>query len=393
MIALLRFLRGYYQVEFLSENAPRILNFLLQNDIPVWGIKGEEGKVTFRIATGYYHCIFSFSKTLLEGEEISSKKCGILRVIQLFGRRWGFFSGLFLFFLILYLSTLFIWGVEVTGNDLIPAEKIKKDLKNFGISPGVLISSFDPKDAGMRYQISGNDFVYVNVNIIGTKAYVEVRERQALYREEEEDTPSNLVAEIYGEIDRFEVLSGQIQVKRGENVTEGMLLISGVKENSVGSFRITRAKGKVYAKTTRNFSVTIPAEICTKVYTGEERDKISLEILGVTLPVSLFQGQENKRWEQQESVEDLTVLGKSLPIRVRRVSFLETREKKEPIILDRQRELAYDKYEEFKRETFALGDEILEENMSFSQGEEGLSLAVEVVAIEDICKEVPFKVY
>lgn len=393
MNGILRFLKGYYTVGFSSENARRILNFLLEKNIPVWNICGEEKKVSFCISAYHYAYLSPFLKTVKEDEKLETQKGGSLRFFDLFRARWGFFSGFFIFCLSLLLSTTVVWGVEVVGNDQIPTEKIKEDLAEYGVKPGAFLASFDPKEVGMRYQITGTDFVYVNINIIGTRACVEVREREYVDKEKKEESPSNQVAEIYGTIMRYEVLSGQIQVKPGDHVVKGQLLISGVKENKTGTLQILPAKGRVFAKTVRSFQVKIPYEEKIKVYTGEEREKISIEILGIKLSLPFGKYKENESWQESESIEDLTFFGKVLPIRIHRLLFAETEEKKEAIILDRARVLAYDKYNEFKRETFATDDEILEENLSFSQEKDGLILSAELTLLEDICKEVPFRVY
>ncbi len=388
-----RFIRGYFQISFFSPDASRILNFLLEKNVPAWGIKGGEDRVSFCIFGGHIKFLEPFFKTLSENEKIEQKKRGTLRILELFGARWGFFAGLIFFCFSLLLSTQFLWGVEVTGNDKIYAEDIKKDLKTYGIAPGVGISSFDPKEVGMRYQISSDAFVYVNINLIGTKAFVEVREREVVDKTEKEEMPSNLVADIYGTIERYEVLSGQIQVKRGERVTAGQLLIGGVKESAAGTFRALRAKGRVFARTQRSFQVTIPFEEVKKVYTGVEKEKITLEFLGLKFPLPFITPPEEEVFEKMQSVEEMTLFNRRLPVRIYRLSFLETEEKKEPIILDRARDLAYDKYEEFKRDTFAPDDEILAENLSLEEGPQGLTLTAELTLIEDICKEIPFSVY
>jgi hypothetical protein len=198
------------------------------------------------------------------------------------------------------------------------------------------------------------------------------------------------VAEVYGTVVRYEVLSGQIEVKKGDRVTEGTLLISGVKETKNGSFYPVRAKGRVFAQTNRSFCLTVPFQREETVLTGRERVKRSLEILGFSVPLPSKGTKVEGECQTVETKEQIQVFGYSLPLVLRECTFLETGVKKEGIKLDRAEELAYDKYEEFKRGTFAEGDEILSESVAITTTETGLSFTATLEAIEDICKEKSF---
>ena len=70
---------------------------------------------------------------------------------------------------------------------------------------------------------------------------------------------------------------------------------------------------------------------------------------------------------------------------------LTSKQKKEAIKVDRAEKLAYDKYVQFKRDTFAESDEILSENVIVTSSEEGVTLTAELAAVENICREAPFR--
>ena len=72
------------------------------------------------------------------------------------------------------------------------------------------------------------------------------------------------------------------------------------------------------------------------------------------------------------------------------MKFCEQVEKIESITVDTAKKKAYDIYEEYKRDTFAPEYEILEEKVEIIEEEDGLTLKIEVVAVEDIATEKPF---
>ncbi len=387
---LFRLIIGFFRIRFYSQDKERVLNYILEKNIPVWGIQREEDCLCFCVSFFHISHLKEFFESLSEGERVEKEKGGTLRLLQLFGKRWGFFLGAVIFFLSQYLSTLFIWGVVIYGNDQVETEVIREDLSKIGVAPGRILSQEKLHEIALRYQIEDDRFLYVNLNKVGTKVYAEVRERESAEKTVEKKGESNLVAQRYGTVVRYEVLDGQIQVKIGDKVTEGALLISGIRENKNGGFSAVRARGRVFAKTERSFEVTVPFEQTEKVFTGEEKSHKSYEILGLTLSLPQRTPFDDSLFETVEMKEDMTLFGYSLPIRIKEKIFLKTQEKKELIEVDRAQKLAYDKYKEFIRETFALEDEILEEKTDLSWDETGLTLSVTVTAVEDICKEIPF---
>ncbi len=385
-----RFLFGFYKISFYSKDRERILNFILKKNIPVWSITREKDCISFFVLSFHFSHLKAFSEKLSPEERLEKREGGLLRLWMLFGKRGGFFLGAFIFFFMQYIATFFVWGIHIYGNDLIGTEVIRRDLSERGLYPGAHLSQQELDEIALRYQIEDDRFLYVNLNLVGTKVYAEVRERENFEKNIEEKGESNLVAERFGTVVRYEVLDGQVEVKVGDKVTEGTLLISGVRENKNGGFSAVRAKGRIFAETERIFEISIPYEQEEKVFTGEERVKKTYGVLGFSfsLPFGNHPGFES--FETIEIHEDVTLFGKSLPVRKKEVIFLETKEKKEVVELDRAEKLAYDKYKEFIRETFAIEDEILEEKASFTHDESGVTLCVTVTAVEDICREIPF---
>lgn len=377
------------EICFSSPKPQRLMNEILHRNIPVWGIKNGNGFVSFRILPLRKRYFRSFRKTLSEEEVWVEKPCGLLHLLILFRKRFGFFAGVLFLVLTIFYSTDYLWGVDVVGNDQISSLQIRSQLESYGLVPGKKLSDIQPKQIALHFDTEHPEFDYVGINVVGTRARVEVREHKA------EPEPfagyegsSNLVARIYGKIVRYEVLSGQIAVNRGDLVTQGALLISGVRETKNGSFYPVRAAGRVFAETKREFSVTIPFEEVSQVYSPKAKAKKSYEILGVSFPpLAKKTGGE----KVLEFAEPLTLFGYELPVIERERLFVVSVEKKTVINVDRAEKLAYDKYEQFKRGTFAESDEILSENFSVTADEKGVTLTAEIFAVENICQEAPFR--
>lgn len=380
------------EIRFFSPAPQRLLNEILHRNIPVWGIEHREGFVSFFILPPRKKLFSSFCEHLLPGERWEETPRGLLHLLVLFRKRIGFFAGLLVLVLSLFLSTRFLWGIDVRGNAAVPAHRICEQLAEYGLSPGKRLSKLNDDEIALRFAIDHEEYLYVGINVVGTRAKVEIREREDVKEEAPSyEGSSNLVARTYGRVVRYEVLSGQIEVKKGDYVTEGTLLIGGIRETKNGSFYSVRAAGRVFAETERSFSVTVPLEQVERVYEEEEISRKTYEILGFSLTMSNFSGTLEEKAEMLELVEPLQLFGYDLPVVVRERIFLKSHEKKAVIKVDRAEKLAYDKYEQFKRDTFAEGDEILSENVSVSADEKGVTLTAELLAVENICREAPFR--
>ncbi len=391
MRGLYRFLTGFYRITFRSPQPERLLNYTLRQNIPIWNIQKREDSLSFSITPIHRRFLAPFLSGVSEKEAVSSEPCGFLKWLGLYRLRYGLILGLLCFFLLLSLSGLFVWTVEVEGNVWISEEQIREKSAQLGLRPGARISDFEPAEFALSFQVENPQFSFVSLNIIGTRAILSVRER-----EEVEKVPvmydgaANLTSSVSGEILRYEVLSGQICVKRGDVVPQGALLVSGVVEQSNGAFKTVTAKGRVFAKTERYFEVSIPFSETKVGYTGREEVKKRYEILGFSLPSPLFDETDFSSFETTEEQEWLSVWGRKIPILCYTRTYHETAEENRALTVDRAENLAYDKYEEYKRDTLLPGYEILEENLAVTHSEEGVALTVELVLSENIARTSPF---
>jgi len=384
---------GFWQVHFVSEKAERILNFALRRNLPVWGLCREKDGVSFFISSLRYRHLRAFFESLEEGESLSVRRRGLAGLLYLFRYRVGFFAGLALFFLCLYLSGLVVWSVDVSGHTVESEQAVREKLATLGLRAGVPISGIDTAELSLRLPVEFPEFAYASVNVIGTRAKVEVRHRESLPPEESHKGYVNLVAKHPASIVRYEVLEGTCVVTRAEAVREGQLLISGIREQKNGSFSPVHARGRVFGETERFFTVSVPLEEKSFSFTGREETEKTLSFLGITLPLTGKSRSFESGEEVLVSFEDAELFGLELPFTVKTLVRAEHIEKTRRITVDRAEKIAYDKYNEYKRGTLSPDYQILSEEMSFSYGEDAVTLQVTLRAVEDIAVEVPFTFY
>ncbi len=193
---------------------------------------------------------------------------------RLLGRPGLVVGGLLGVLLVVAASSV-VWDIRVTGNDTLPARAVEESLAAAGFSVGTLWRGFRADVTENTVLLSDDRLSWISVNRRGTVAYVEVREA-ARRPEPTSDTPADVVASINGVIERVELTAGNVLVRAGDTVAEGQILVSGLYDSLVEGIRMTRAAARVYARTTRVLTVTIPLSYEQKTHTVAE-DAITRE--------------------------------------------------------------------------------------------------------------------
>jgi len=230
------------------------------------------------------------------------------------------------------------------------------------------------------------DFSFISVNMDGTTANVEVRERRKGSVLNNENLPSNIVARYDGIIDRTMVYSGKSVVPSGAKVREGDILVTGILEKKEG-FDLVRSNANIYAHITRSFTVEVPFEYAEKVFTGEEKKDIRVSFFGKKFDVYTSNLSDFGVYEAFNDRERLVLFDA-----VRLPFLIETTVYKEFCTESRIYTREQAKAEAEIRMSKLLADElstadILERRSSGEWTEAGYRLTCEIYCIDDIALE------
>jgi len=174
---LVKWLYGYRKVFCEKGYGIRVLNIMLRNNIGYWGLKrGEDERFEFSLLEKDYKNLLS----LLDKYQLrvySVKGRGLRFICKAHKNRAGLLVGLFLFFILLLSSSLFIWEVKVVSDTDIPHNEILANLKTLGCFEGSFVPSIDFEDLCIDYVNKYKDCSWISVNLKGTVAYVEIQDK------------------------------------------------------------------------------------------------------------------------------------------------------------------------------------------------------------------------
>jgi len=175
-------------------------------------------------------------------------------------------------------SRLFIWEININGNEKVASGEILAVLKECGVEIGSFWPSFTSDSLRSEILVCIPELSWVTVNIYGSRAEVIVRERISAPVMIDGGTPADIIATKSGMVTDVSALIGDEQVTSGRAVIEGELLISGEMKSSFSDSRLVHAYGSVMAYTWYEITAIIPKMQTEKSYTGDEKSRFALFI-------------------------------------------------------------------------------------------------------------------
>ena len=387
MSKITRFVFGAYTLTVPAARAHEAMNVLIVNNIPFGKSREEGGGFAVCLTPrGFKKYLGICGGKLIFGEKV--EKHGAAAVLHRYRLRAGVFLGLFIFLLSVSTSSFFIWDINVSGCVNVTADEIRERLSAYGVREGAFIPSLDTNDIASRVLLEAGNLSFLKINLRGTVASVEVRERSEGEGEAVLASPSNLVAKYSGQIERLEVLGGDVKVAYLQPVKKGELLVSGVIDSAALGYRLVRSRGKVFARVTLTYESKIPLEITEKTYTGAETSKKSIKFFSKTINFSKKTTALYEKYDTIVNEEKIYLFGKiELPIFILTITEREYRETERTLSESEALSRALAEIDEQSREELC-GAEILSRSTTAESKDGELIVRVEVYCVLDIAEEV-----
>ncbi|NCA68273.1 MAG: hypothetical protein EOM87_09460, partial [Clostridia bacterium] len=270
---------GWYLVKVPEKQGAQLLNALNSDKVLFWGAKNKDEYMYVRLSA------FSCGHGLKAAEKANidimiEKAVGLPFIIYKYRKRHGLAVGTAIGLILMLISTLHVWKIDVTGNKEIPDKVILTALADAGIDIGTYIPTIQPSSARTSLILNLTDLSSASVNIKGNHITVEVIERKRPPQFVDYSGFYNVIASHDGYIMSMEAYSGKPVVKKGDVVVKGQLLIAGQYPSYRGISIVTHARGCVQAVIYQDFVTSVPLDFQYKYYTGNTDTKISYNVLG-----------------------------------------------------------------------------------------------------------------
>jgi similar to stage IV sporulation protein len=267
---LIHYIRGYVKMEVAGPSFERLINRLLETNIGVWDIRRKgEHRGECKISLPNFFRLKPLLRETGCRVHVTGRK-GFPFFLDKLGRRKWFMAGGAVFLLGMYMLSSLVWTVNVTGNDAIPEQHIRKAAVQEGIYP--LQWKFRLKDQGQladKLARTLPNVSWVGVEVHGTTVTIRVVEATVPEKRIPQN-PRHLVSTSDAVISGIIAERGVPQVGVNSRVKRGDILISGILGDEENR-EVVVAEGTVRGLVWFEYKVHAPLLKQHKALTGNVR--------------------------------------------------------------------------------------------------------------------------
>ena len=275
---IIKYLIGYVRVVIEGYYIERFINICTNNNILIWNLKREKNiRLYLNIGINDFKKLSSICKKTKCRVKIESKH-GIPFLLNRYKKRKIFVILLITVAISIYFSSNYIWNIEVREEDGFEFENIMEDINEAGLKVGKLKSKVDTKEVVDKLRLKRDDVAWAGIELKGTNAIVKVVKADKAPNIVDKNEYCNIVANKSGLITKISAQNGTAQVKEGDVVQKGTILIQGIMEGKYTEPRFVHATGEIEAKVwyTESEKIYYTQEEC--IETGNTEKKYGIKI-------------------------------------------------------------------------------------------------------------------
>lgn len=350
MLKIIRLFWGYVVFAVSGAFPERFMNLTARAGISLFDVK-KRGEVLYCSAmASEYKTLKKLSKK--SSVEIKIKeKHGLPFFIKKYKKRKGIFLGIICFGIVLYFFSLYVWSIDISGNNTIDNQTLITLMKSLGVEVGTLKSEIDIPIIEKNIMNKFENISWASVNIKGSTLNLELKERVDPPELIPKSKPCNVKSSKDGQIVRMEIYEGTPEINNGDAVVKGQLLVNGIVEDDFGVCNIKHADAKIYALTKHELKKEVDLCETKKVFTGKNIVRKRLKLFGIELPLTLV-AIPGKDYEKNIYINNVKVNNVSLPVTYYKEVWSQFYNKKETLTKEEAKNKAMAELEQEEKKEF-----------------------------------------
>ena len=278
--------RGYLLIRVNGYGSRRFVNLCRNHGIDLWLIRYDDNEDVLycRIFLNDFYKLRPIARKCRVRPVVIDRN-GFPFVIKEMEKRLSFFTGVIVFFCILFFLASRIWGISIEGQSFHTKESLLKYLNGHDVYGGMAVK--DVNCSGIREDMrhSFDDISWVSVELKGSKIFIKLKEAQLINKEKKKEKPASLVAGDAGVVVSIVTGKGTAKVRAGDKVKKNNVLISGLDEiigdgDELVKKRHVRAEGKVVIESVKKYEDKLNESYSKKEYTGKNKYLYNINLFG-----------------------------------------------------------------------------------------------------------------
>ena len=315
--------------------------------------------------------------------KIQNKK-GLPFLLHRYKKRKIFIFLLLIVVLLIVLSSNFVWNVDIIEENGEKLENISQDIENAGLRVGTLKSKVNTKEIINKIRLERKDIAWMGIEMKGTNVIVKIVKADEKPDIIDEDEYCNIVSNKSGVITKINAQKGTANVKVGDTVKEGDVLINGWMEGKFTGVRYVHAEGEIEAKVWYTESEKIPYNLTQEQLTGNEENKYSIKI-------NNFQINFTKKYSKFEFYDTIETENKIklfsnfyLPISIVKTTYKEKQKVKKQYTVEEAKNIGIEELKKKLDGKIENKDKIINKNINTYEKEDGVEVYVTYEVLENI---------
>ncbi len=309
-MAALKFLRGSVRVRLRCRFPERAVNICASRQVDFWDMEAEEAGAVLTVHIDGYRRLREAARETGAFSVQPIRKSGAPFLLWGVRKRVALLLGLVLCVGMVADSSLFIWQIDVVGNETVSTARILGELRRLGVDLGASVFTVNRQNLQNELLLRIPELCWITLNTHGSR--IEVRVREAVPKPELHDprVPTEVTAGKTGIITGMMVLSGEPAAAPGDAVEAGETLVSAVLPD--GS--LAHAEAEVWARTRVEMSLRTPLQTLRKRYTGESDRRTAIIFGGKRINFYFTGGNSPALCDRMTSRSTLHIGDAALPL-------------------------------------------------------------------------------
>lgn len=292
LVLFFRWIIGYVGFEIKGKYPERFINIVTKKSLSIWNIKKSDDAFFACMYIKDYKHIRPMCRKSRVKLRVTSRN-GFPFCIKKYKNRVGVVIGVLVFVVAVYVMSCFVWTIEITGLESISKSELLYALEENGLYVGVYKDPKGFQTVSRNTMLDIDKIGWMAINVSGSHACVEVKEKAMSPRVENTGVPANIKARCDGLITKINVKSGRSYFEKGSAVVKDQLLVSGVVEDKLGGVTLLRADADVIALTSHELNMNVNKVAQVSDFDNVKERK-NLKILWFDIPLSYAFADEDQ---------------------------------------------------------------------------------------------------
>lgn len=300
------------EFEIISGLYENFINYLIEKDIYISNIKPSQiGLICVCYAKDYKKISRAAKKFQCRTKII--KKHGIYFLINKIGINYSMIFAICTVFVYIFIFTKIIWRIEVISLDNKVNNEIYNLLYENQIYTGSVFSKEKNHNIRQKIFMSIDDVGYVTLNFYKGVLVCKVDLAQHKMPYTQNTYMQNIVAAQDGVIEDLRVYDGFSDLKIGQSVTKGDILVSSTYIDANGNLQQVNPRAYIKAHCVKKYYAEINFNEKKYLRTGETSENIILKIFGQNIKLKKENLTDFKNYDIEKTFNYVDFLGFCIP--------------------------------------------------------------------------------